>query len=158
VEADIAIQIAASRQRIGPDRLGVLRVTLFGSERLPVDEVDHASLRFADASPVHSRAGELRDVNRDGFADLVSFYRLDETGISPGQERACLTGSLFDTTTFAGCGAIASAGRCSLARGVPDDARGRAPRRARPGHRESEFPRQPHVVHSECGKSALPGP
>jgi hypothetical protein len=120
VGADIAIRAGGPRQRARPGRHDVIRVTLFGSDGLPVHEVDRATLRFAGASPVHQQAGEPLDENGDGFADLVSFYRLDETGIAPGQESACLSGSLFDTTTFAGCDAIASA--CRRARGRPDDA------------------------------------
>jgi hypothetical protein len=62
------------------------------------------------ANPVHAVGGHLEDVNDDGVTDLVSHYRIVESGISAGDEEACITGELLDATSFEGCDAITSVG------------------------------------------------
>ncbi len=48
----------------------------------------------------------LRDVNGDGFTDLVSHYRTQEMGISPDGAEVCIIGDLLHGPPFEGCDTI----------------------------------------------------
>jgi beta-glucanase (GH16 family) len=67
---------------------GVVQVVIHGSEELPVTAIDHTTIRVGDAREINTdpRTGEprlrVRDVDRDGFDDLIVHVRLRETGLS----------------------------------------------------------------------------
>jgi hypothetical protein len=90
-----------------------VRVAVLGSERVDVREIDVATLRFGPdaAEPMHDLERKwryrrhLRDVNRDGFEDLMTHYRVWETGLEVGDVDACLRG-VIDGRPFAACGSV----------------------------------------------------
>ena len=84
-----------------------LTVAVLGSPRVDVATLDPVSLRFgpAGAEAERSPGGFERDVNRDGFADLLVRFRADEAGLAPGDAEACLDG-LIDGVPFEACGAL----------------------------------------------------
>jgi hypothetical protein len=107
---------------VQPSSRGVLPVAILGRDTFDVADVDVTTLVFhpdgADpaggASPAHRCGGHLEDVNGDGLSDLVSHYRMEETGLAFGQTRSCVSGELRDGTPFEGCDSILVVGRCGL--------------------------------------------
>jgi hypothetical protein len=93
---------------------GVIPVAILGSADFDASEIDGASLVFAphrsrpthDLTKIQRFSGHLEDVNGDGFPDLVSHYRIEETGIDPADTEICMTGKTLDGAVFKGCDAI----------------------------------------------------
>jgi hypothetical protein len=84
---------------------GVIPVAILGSEALDVTNVHVAALAFGPSGAPAVHGGHIEDVNADGFADLLTHHRTDQTGISAGDNEACLTG-LVGNTTFTACDEI----------------------------------------------------
>ena len=81
-------------------------VILRSQSYLDATQVDPASLHFGPgkASPESVR---VEDVNHNGKADLVMYFRATDSGIPPKSVNACLTGKRLDGAPFEGCDLLA---------------------------------------------------
>lgn len=88
----------------------LLRVAILGTEDLDVADIDSTTFFFAAgrAAPQHRIGTHVEDVNDDDLLDLVSHYRIPETGIEYGDVAACLRGQMLDRTPVGGCDRIST--------------------------------------------------
>ena len=118
-EIEIDIKPGGGRNSINPNNKGLIPVAILGSATFDVTTVDVTTLTFGPdgATPAHDLtdpnvyADHLQDVNSDGFMDLVSHYRTQDTGIAKGDTEACLTGATTSGVTILGCDAIKTVGK-----------------------------------------------
>lgn len=121
-DIEIDIKPGSYPNSINPNSKGVIPVAILGSASFDVTDVDVTSLEFGPngAAPVHDLtdpdvyAEHLQDVNGDGFVDLVSHYRTQDTGIVAGDTVACLTGGKTTdplNDTIQGCDTIRTVGK-----------------------------------------------
>ena len=88
---------------------GVIPVAILGSETCEnFNEFDLDFLVFGPggAIPIHRNGPHFEDANEDGFTDLVTHYRTQDTGIVFGETEACLTVQLLDGRTVEFCDLI----------------------------------------------------
>ena len=113
----IDVRPSSTQDRIPLQAGGVLPVALLGSEEFDVLLVDATSLAFGPeggpfAAPIHDLgvegvlADHLKDVNLDGWTDLVTHYRVGDLAFASGDESACMVGTSLGGLELMGCAAV----------------------------------------------------
>jgi hypothetical protein len=106
-KVEIDIKPGSDPNSINPFSRGVVPVAIFGSEDFDVADIDVTRLTVGIDDALPAIVGRRhRDVNADGFPDLLSYFRIAETGIEIGDTEACLNGETLDGTPFSGCDTI----------------------------------------------------
>jgi hypothetical protein len=114
-EVTIDVRPGSLKNQIRLRRGGIVPVAILGSSVFDVALVDIASVRFGPrAASAARRRGHRKDVNRDGWPDLVLYFRVGETGLEAGDREAALTGLTLNGERFAGADSIVVVGRKSF--------------------------------------------
>jgi hypothetical protein len=86
---------------------GVITVAILSTLTFDATKVNPLTVRFGrtgtEVSPVHS---SLQDVNGDGLLDMVLQFKVQSTGLQPGDTQVTLMGRTLDGTPFRGSSAI----------------------------------------------------
>jgi len=111
---------------INPRSRGVVPVAILGGDSFDVDDLDVATLRFGPdgATPRHDLTDpwtyneHLRDLNLDGFMDLVAHFPTRETGVVCGHESAVLSADMTSGQPVEGMDLVRTVGcRCDKLHG-----------------------------------------
>jgi len=94
-----------TRTPLDPTAGGMMGAIVFGHEGFVVEDVDETTLAMGPDGAAISNGASLhfRDVDQDGWLDMVALYRLEETGIDVTDPEVCLTGETFAGQPFEGC-------------------------------------------------------
>lgn len=92
---------------------GVVAVAVLTTASFDASALDARSACFGDdgdpnqrdCTEAHAR-GHVEDVDGNGSRDLLLHFELSQTGIDPGDSRACLTGRTSGGTSVEGCDTI----------------------------------------------------
>jgi Tol biopolymer transport system component len=109
-EIRIDIRPRQAHNKLRPGRHVPIAVAILGSDELDVADVDLTTLAFGPSAAAAERKAKRVDIDGDGFLDLVTRYRLHDTGIARGDTEACLTG-ISDGFEFLSCDEIVTTGR-----------------------------------------------
>lgn len=108
---NIDIRPFSRKNKIRPRSRGLTSVAISGSQEFDVMQVIVATAQFgpnnAKAVPWLTR---FRDINQDGFADLILRFRTRKTGIQCGDEEAILAGDTYLDDSFIGVDSVATVG------------------------------------------------
>ena len=112
----VDIRPGSDANPINPKSRGVIPVALLGEAGFDVQGVDAATLRFGPgaARPAHEQDPHFEDVNADGFPDLVSHFRTQQTGIQLSDGEACLSFDTLAGVAYQGCDLVNAFPRCGL--------------------------------------------
>jgi hypothetical protein len=105
---EIAIRAEREPAVVNLASRGTISVAILGAADFDVARIDRSTLRFgpSSATPTHKAGGHLEDVNVDARPDLVSHYRIADTGISEADKNACVFGQTSDGTPIWGCSTL----------------------------------------------------
>ena len=107
----IDVRPGSKRNLIDPKSRRMVSVALLGSDVLDVADVDATTLGFG---PNHTGPADevyFDDVNDDGLTDLVSRYRIQDTGIQSSDTEACVVATLSAGTEIEACDSITTVPR-----------------------------------------------
>ncbi|HET9232706.1 MAG TPA: hypothetical protein VFP10_01040 [Candidatus Eisenbacteria bacterium] len=107
IPIDVDIKPGSDRNPINLGSNGVIPVAIMGSADFDVRDVDPVSLAFGIlGAPMAHGAGELEDMNEDGYPDLLLHFRTQSIGLEDGDTEICLSGTNWEGVGLLGCDSI----------------------------------------------------
>jgi hypothetical protein len=107
---DIDIKPGSDPNAINLKKDRVITVAILGNSTFDVNDIDVSPLsdapKFGGTSPQAPIRVSYKDVNNDGFTDLVLQYRLAQLGFTSTDTEGCISGKLTDGTIIEGCDSI----------------------------------------------------
>jgi hypothetical protein len=107
---EIDIKPFSESNKINPKHRGVLLVAVLGSGEFDATQVHSSTVRFGPGNASALFDGLVVDVNRDGYQDMLLFFKRKATRIRCGDDSASLSGQTFTGRSFAGSDSIRTIG------------------------------------------------
>ncbi len=101
----IDIKPRNKHNKIRPQSRGYIWVAVLSDSEFDPLQVDISTVRFGPEGATANRH-RVRDVNRDGLADLLLRFKIRDTGIACGDTEATLTGEAYDGQSLSGTDSI----------------------------------------------------
>jgi hypothetical protein len=127
-----------------------VKVAVFGTDELSVDQIIQSSVRFGGATPY--AALPPKDLNRDGKLDEVFLFRGNEINLPPGLTTGTITGNLTTGGTFAGTSRVFNRDYGSA---TPSQIAAQDQRRQRLGQVADLTPLQKAALHGQIADRAV---
>jgi hypothetical protein len=103
IEIDIVVKPCADSSRINLRSKGVVRVAILTTASFDATTVDPSTVMFAGALALEKPAPKTTDVcKRDGDADLVLYFAIEELDLDNNSTEATLTGETYSGTPVEG--------------------------------------------------------
>lgn len=106
---DVGVEVArGTDSEIDPDSTELVGAVVLGAPDFDVLRIDASTLELgpAGATLVHRAFAHVRDVDGDGWDDLVGLYNAFDTGLEQGDDVVCLSGETVAGETFEGCDGV----------------------------------------------------
>lgn len=84
----------------------LLVVAVLGSNEFDATQVDPSTVRFGPRNASAVFDGYVGDVNRDGYRDMLLFFRKKAAGLRCGDTAASLSGKTFNGQSFTGTDSV----------------------------------------------------
>ena len=96
-----------------------ITATILGTPSFDAATVRPGSIHLAGAPAQFKGRSSLKDVNRDGFADLSLNFELQRMNVAPGDSLVALVGEMFDGVVIEGTARVYVAGKHSSGKKKP---------------------------------------
>jgi hypothetical protein len=123
IQVVIDIKPGSDTNSINLRYAAIVPVAILGSEDFDVLTVDPSTVCFgldpddrsrSDCTESHDHPHFDKDVNDDGYLDLVMHFDNHRTWIGLGESEACLTGETLDGEHFHGCDTYRGIFKCGI--------------------------------------------
>ncbi|HEX5068438.1 MAG TPA: hypothetical protein VFY49_20115 [Myxococcota bacterium] len=104
---NIDVRLAQKRKRIRPGTDQLMQIVVYGSRNFDVHDIDGESRRLGRGNAESLYPGRVfAPMNRDGYRDLVTLFRVRDAEIAFGDREVCLFARTLDGHPLEGCDEI----------------------------------------------------